>query len=268
MIKFISLASGSSGNCYYFTNGKVTFLIDAGVGPRSAKKILEEHGLSLQSIDFILVTHDHIDHIKALGIIAEKFNKPVYATQKLIDSFENHSCTRGRLWGRVKAIDVLQQTEVEGVTFTPFPVPHDAAQTVGYFIEFDGKKITLVTDCASVNEYVIKYSKKADTLIFETNYDEKMLAEGSYPQDLKERISDSETGHLSNREAAESIQKIYAERKGSLDHIFLCHLSDNNNTPELARNCVATALAKIGVKKESVVLDCLIRGHASKLYSL
>jgi phosphoribosyl 1,2-cyclic phosphodiesterase len=74
MIKFISLASGSSGNCYYFTNGKVTFLIDAGVGPRSAKKTLEEHELSLQSVDFILVTHDHIDHIKALGIIAEKFN--------------------------------------------------------------------------------------------------------------------------------------------------------------------------------------------------
>src|SRR5574344_292451 len=268
MIKFISLASGSSGNCYYFTNGSVSFMIDAGVGPRSAKKTLEEHSLSLQDVDFILVTHDHIDHIKALGLIAEKYNKPVYATKILKNSFEVHSCTRGRRNGRVNEIQILKMTEVYGVKFTPFPVPHDASETVGYYIEFDGKKITLVTDCGSVNENVIKYSEKADTLIFETNYDEKMLAEGSYPKDLQERISSPDTGHLSNRDAAKALQKIYMEKEGAIDHIFLCHLSDNNNTPELARCCVSKALDEIGVKKESVVLDCLIRGHASKLYSL
>lgn len=268
MVKFISLASGSSGNCYYFSNGHTSFMIDAGVGPRSAKKTLEEHDLSLQDIDFILVTHDHIDHIKALGIIAEKFNKPVYTTEKLKDSFEYHSCTRGRMNGRVKAIKMFSSAEVNGVKFTPFPVPHDAAETVGYYIEFDGKKITLVTDCGSVNEYVMKYSKKADTLIFETNYDDRMLAEGSYPEDLKARICNPHTGHLSNDEAAAALSKIYMDREGALDHIFLCHLSDNNNTPELARSCVSKALLDIGVKKGSVVLDCLIRGHASKLYSL
>lgn len=267
MISFFSLASGSSGNCYYFTDGKVSFIIDAGVGPRSARKTLAEHGFKLDDISFILVTHDHIDHIKGLGIIAEKLCKPVYATQKQKDSFAFHSCTRGRNF-TVKTVEILKVSESDGVKFLPFPVPHDAAETVGYRIEFDGKVITVATDLGKCTEDLLKFSEESDALIFESNYDEDMLMDGPYPLPLKNRICDTSTGHLSNAQAADALCSIYSNRKSDLRHIFLCHLSDNNNTPELAYNTVAKALRKAGASKENMELKCLVRGHASDIFTI
>ncbi len=267
MIKFLSLASGSSGNCYFFTNGTATFLIDAGVGPRSTQKRLAPYGEDLAGVDFILITHDHIDHIKALGIISSKFSKPVYTTAKLKGALAAHSCTRGKLGGNIKTINVSEETDICGVKVTPFPVPHDATETVGYFIEFDGKKITLVTDCGSVTDDVLRYSKMADILIFESNYDEDMLEKGSYTAALKARISDPMYGHLSNRQAAAALKEIYSGRTGGLEHIFLCHLSDNNNTPEKAFGSASEALGEVAGAGGTTIV-CLRRGKASQLYEL
>lgn len=266
MIRFLSLASGSSGNCYFFTDGAVAFMIDAGVGPRIAQKRLAPYGLTLNDLDFILITHDHIDHIKALGIISSKFSKPIYTTEKLKGALMNHSCTRGKVGGNIKVINTLEETEICGVKVVPFPVPHDATETVGYYIEFGGKKIVIVTDCASVTSEVIEFSEKADVLIFEANYDEEMLANGPYPQLLKIRIANGGSGHLSNTQSAAALKEIYCGRKGELSHVFLCHLSDNNNTQQIAYETVNKALAEVGA--EGVRLECLKRGRPSELYEL
>ncbi|MBO7563158.1 MAG: MBL fold metallo-hydrolase [Bacteroidales bacterium] len=263
MISFLSLSSGSSGNCYYFSDGKVSFLVDAGVGPRTCSKKLSEKGIRLQDIDFILVTHDHSDHIKALWLISSKYHKPVFATDAVAGALHHSMYTKGKLGGSLHTINIGEEEDICSVKVTAFEVSHDATQTVGYFIEMDGRRITLVTDCGRMTSQIAEYAKKADVLILESNYDEKMLEEGDYTYVLKERIR-SGSGHLSNSEAAQALKDIWKNRQASLSRIFLCHLSDNNNTPELALGCSGEALRQIGA--ESCVLEALPRGKASELY--
>ncbi|MEG0517662.1 MAG: MBL fold metallo-hydrolase [Bacteroidales bacterium] len=264
MVKFFSISSGSNGNCYYIGNEHTALLIDAGIGPRTVKKRLAEHGIALDSIEFILVTHDHIDHIKSLGVLADRYKMPVYATEKLHAALNRHSCTCCRLSGCVRKTVPGAASEYKGVKFTPFIVPHDATETVGYFIDFYGVKFTFLTDVGSVTEDVIRYSQMAGIIIFEANYDLDMLLGGSYSSDLKVRIMKG-YGHLSNEQATSAIKRIYNR---NLENIFLCHLSENNNTPERAFNEVARGLAEIGVKVGTdVTLTCLPRKEVSTLYT-
>lgn len=264
MVKFFSISSGSNGNCYYIGNENTALLIDAGIGPRTIKKRLAEHNIELDSIEFILVTHDHIDHIKSLGVIADKYKIPVYATEKLHQALDRHSCTRCRLSGCVRKTLPDTISEYKGVTFIPFIVPHDATETVGYFIDFYGVKFTFLTDVGSITDDVIKYSRMAETVIFESNYDLDMLIGGSYSSDLKVRIMKGH-GHLSNEQAASAIKRIYNR---NLRNIFLCHLSENNNTPELAYHEVSKGLKDIGVRiGVDVTLTCLPRKEVSGLYT-
>ena len=264
-VKFISLASGSSGNCYYISNGSVSILIDMGIGVRTLKKRLAEHSISVETIDLVLVTHDHIDHIKHLGAFAERYYKPVYATAELHNALSNNVPTRGRSGSFKRVIEAEKVSEYAGVKITAFPVPHDGTENFGYHIEISGKKITLITDVGRVTETVEKYAKMAEHLIFESNYDSTMLNNGFYPKMLIERISNGK-GHLSNHESSEAIKRIYHPYMKSL---FLCHLSANNNTPELAFNSAANALISLGVKPgEEINLVCLPRGSSSPLYIL
>lgn len=265
MVKFFSLSSGSNGNCYYIGNGETGLLIDAGIGPRTIKKRLLEHGIAIESVDFILVTHDHIDHIKGLGMVAQKFYKPVYATEKLHASLDNHPCTRCRLSGCVRRTVAGEPSSYKGVTFIPFVVPHDATETVGYFIDFYGVKITFLTDVGEVTDDVVKYCSLSDYVVFESNYDLDMLLGGSYSPELKVRIIQGH-GHLSNEQAASAVKRFW--HKG-LKHIFLCHLSENNNTPALAHSSIAKALKSLGVDINSQTkITCLPRRTTSELFFL
>ncbi len=264
-VKFISLASGSSGNCYYISNGTVSILIDMGIGVRTIKKRLSEYSISIETIDLVLVTHDHIDHIKHLGAFAERYFKPVYATAELHNALANNFTTRGKIGSFKRVIEAEKAAEYAGVKITAFPVPHDGTENFGYYIEISGKKITLVTDVGRVTETVEKYAKKAEHLIFESNYDSTMLNNGFYPKMLIDRISNGK-GHLSNLESSEAIKNIYHP---SMKSLFLCHLSANNNTPELAFDSAAKALISIGVEPgEAINLACLPRGSSSPLYIL
>ena len=263
MIKFFSLSSGSNGNCYYIGNEKTALLIDSGIGPRTVKKRLQDHGVSIESINFILVTHDHIDHIKGLGMLAQKYYKPVYATERLHNSLDNHPCTRCRLQGNVRKTVAGVESVYEGVKFTPFIVPHDATETVGYHIDFYGVKFTFLTDVGEVTDDIIKYCKMSQVVIFESNYDLDMLLEGSYSPELKVRIMQGK-GHLSNEQAASAVKRFW---HSGISHLFLCHLSENNNTPAKAHACISKALASIGVKAgEDMQLVCLPRRSVSQLY--
>lgn len=264
MIKFLSLSSGSNGNCYYIGNEETALLIDAGIGPRTIKKRLAEKGLSLDKVQLVLVTHDHIDHVKSLGTLADRFHIPIYATHLLYNSMLNFRYVGPKIKGDVKFTEPGVCYSFKGIKFTPFIVPHDATQTVGYFIDFYGVKFTFLTDTGAITEEILKYGKMASALVIEANYDTGMLNSGPYPEHLRMRISQG-YGHLSNLQSADAIRKIVSS---NLTHIFLCHLSEQNNTPEIAYNTISDVLIGLGLKPgRDLTLYCLPRRTSSDLFT-
>jgi len=260
MVQFISLSSGSNGNCYYIGNGEKGILIDVGIGTRTVKKRLALHGIDVNSVQMVLVSHDHFDHIKSVGTFAQKYNKPVFSTRKILNALEKNFCTSGKLTGLKNVIKEGMENNVAGLKVTPFEVPHDATQTIGYHIDFDGVKITIMTDIGAVTDDAVKYGKEADYLIAESNYDMDMLMRGEYTKELKERII-SGHGHLSNEENSHLLRLVNHE---GLKAVYLCHLSGNNNSPELAYMQAKKTLESIG---SGASLHCLPRSAASQIFT-
>ena len=260
MTRFVSLSSGSNGNCYYIGNDDVSFLIDVGIGGRTIRKRLSLLGIDINDIDFVLVSHDHVDHIKYLGSFTEHYHKPVFATKELHVALDNHFCTRGKMYGCIKNVEAGVQAECLGVKFTPFRVPHDAHDTVGYHIDFFGTTFTFITDLGAVTDDVLKYCGMASHLIVESNYDPGMLATGPYTPELKRRIRNG-FGHLSNDQTAELLRKVAGD---DVQSVFLCHLSENNNTPELALESASAALKDAGATH--ILLKALPRRTCSELF--
>lgn len=264
MIKFLSLSSGSNGNCYYIGNDERAFLIDAGIGGRSIKKRLLQNGISLDSLKFVLVTHDHIDHIRHLGSVAKYYHLPVFAPEKLHSALLDNICTREYIQPFRKIAPLSSESEYFGVRFTPFEVPHDATQTLGYYIDFDGVRIVVMTDLGDITDEAIEYCKRANYIVLESNYDLDMLLTGKYHPLLKRRIIEGH-GHLSNDRCAEIIEEITHK---DLKHICLCHLSENNNTPEKAYSSANKALLNVSHFDASTIkVTCLPRRSASELFT-
>lgn len=260
MVHFISLSSGSNGNCYYIGNGEKGFLIDVGIGGRSIKKRLLQNGIGIEKISFVLVSHDHFDHIRSLGTFTERFKKPVYATAEVLRALETHFCTAGYMKGCTHALVPERENAIDDVRVTPFRVPHDAADTVGYYIEFCGEKFTFMTDIGSPTDSAVHYASVADHLVVEANYDVDMLVAGSYPQELKMRIMQGH-GHLSNDEMATLLRRSWHP---GLKDVYLCHLSENNNTPTRAMRAASDALKEAGA--EGTSLHYLPRRDPSELF--
>lgn len=259
---FLSLASGSSGNCYYLGTRTKGVLIDAGIGSRTIKKVLKEYGISYQNIMAVLITHDHADHIRTVGTLGGKLNIPVYATRVTHDAIERSRFVPDKIGGSVRVIEKEKPFSIHGMEITAFEVPHDSFDNVGYHICFDGvNRITLATDVGHLTDRIEFYAKQANLLVIEANYDEEMLRFGTYPEYLKNRIT-SGTGHLSNRLAAEFLVKVYSEK---LNDIWLCHLSNDNNHPELAYKTIDQKLYEAGIRVGTdVFLQALNRGKPSK----
>lgn len=255
-IEFISMSSGSAGNCYFFRINGISFLIDAGVGARVLKKRLNEYGKSIEEIKFILITHSHIDHIRHLGSIADRYSIPVYSSEIIHNSLINNFCTSGRIIPHRRVIEKERLTDISGIKITCFEVPHDSEENLGYFIESEKNNITIITDLGRVTDNVIKYCQKSESVVIESNYDHYMLENGRYPDYLISRIKGG-NGHLSNEETASAIKSFYHT---GLKNIFLCHLSHNNNTPELAYETSSKSLSELGVKVGvEINLHCLPR---------
>lgn len=262
-VQFISLASGSSGNCYYLGTETYGILIDAGIGVRTIKKTLKDFNLSIDSIRAILVTHDHADHIKSVGNIGEKNNIPVYATEICHRGINRSYCMTEKLSSCVRYLEKEQPIQIEDFHITAFEVPHDGTDNVGYCIEIDGKVFSFLTDLGEITSTAARYICKANYLIIEANYDEEMLEMGPYPAYLKERIV-SRTGHMSNRETADFLAENFNE---GLKYIWLCHLSKDNNHPELAYKTVEWQLKSKGIiVGKDVHLQALKRSTPSELY--
>lgn len=260
--RFFALGSGSSGNCYYLGTSDYGILIDAGIGIRTIKKTLKEYGVSFDKILAVLITHDHADHIKTVGCFGDKQNIPVYATEAVHEGIRRNKATQAELLRTKRIVEKEQTFAIRDMKVTAFEVPHDSIENVGYHIEFEGQSLVLLTDIGRITEKITYYASKANHLIIEANYDEDMLRNGRYPYMLKQRISCG-TGHLSNRLSAEFIKSIYSDK---LKNIWLCHLSQDNNHPELAYKTVEQSLNEKGVKvNQHVRLDILSRFKASGL---
>lgn len=292
MLNFIAIGSGSSGNCYYLSNGTDSLLIDLGVGINTLKRCSREDHIDFTQIPCILITHDHSDHIKLVGRISADYHIPVYATREVHDGIErsvehNNECVSRRcLSSHSKSISGIQKQIPpecrrfirKGVPFisgsfkiTPFGVPHDSSDNVGYAIESEGIMFCLMTDIGHFTEEMLTYIGKADYLVIEANHDQNKLMNGPYPMYLKQRIL-GETGHLSNTDCGIALAE-YASCH--LRHIWLCHLSKTNNSPELALSEVKETIrddVEEGQRGQNFVLqvpiDVLERGKTSPVFQL
>ena len=266
MFQFISLGSGSSGNCYYLFSEHGGLLIDVGIGIRTLKKHFQTYGFSLNDIQQILVTHDHADHVKTVGVVSNDYGVPVYATEKVHKGIFNNFCVHKK-----PPVNLLRHV-IPGTVFkagdfevTPFTIPHDSSDNVGYRIVYDGIVFCMMTDVGHVTDEMKAYIAEANYLVIESNYDEDMLRLGHYPKRLKERISNG-TGHLSNAACANALVTHATAR---LRHVWLCHLSEENNHPELARKTLEQALREREMSSEiHFGFDVLKRKVPGKVYSL
>ena len=271
MIRFLSFTSGSCGNCSYLgyepeDGGRpYGILIDAGISLRRMNAIFRSHNLSFESIDAVLITHDHGDHIRNLGSYCKKLSLPVWATTDLHDALSHHYLTRDYIAPCRRDFVPGEENEVApGISVRYFVVPHDATETVGFRIEMpDGHRFVLMTDLGHVTPEAMAFAREAETLVIESNYDVDMLFGGDYPYVLKMRIA--QTAHLSNDACAEAVRKAWHP---GLRNLFLCHLSGNNNTPSLALAATRAALEGIGVDPASVRLRVLPRAEATPLLNL
>lgn len=257
-MKFISFTSGSCGNCYYLGTEGGAMLIDAGASMRKVRKILAERGLSLSDCRTVLVTHDHLDHIRFLGSFCKYVDCRVFAPARLHRALTVHSftCDHFPSKGTVLEAEAWNQAGPFSVRF--FEVPHDATQTVGFAVRCEGRLFVLMTDLEHVTPEAMEWASQADTVVIESNYDREMLLDGPYPPELKQRIL--KEGHLSNDDCARAVKEFYHE---GLRNLFLCHLSGNNNTPRKAYDCTVSALESIGVPAGTVYVRTLERGVPS-----
>ena len=263
-IRFMSLSSGSCGNCYYLGTSRGGILIDAGVSLRRLKKALVENGLDMDSFSAVLVTHDHLDHIRHLGSFCKKLCRPVYTTDVIHGALSRHTFTASTISPCRRILAEGEWNDVAGMKVRYFIVPHDATQTVGYAVEVAGRRFVIMTDVGRVTDEAVEFAREADTVVVESNYDVDMLMGGPYTHELKMRIVQG-CGHLSNDECASAVKRFW--HKG-LRNIFLCHLSDNNNTRQLAADCTARALKELGVETGTVALRCLPREYPSQMFVL
>ncbi|MDR0799197.1 MAG: MBL fold metallo-hydrolase [Dysgonamonadaceae bacterium] len=264
-LRFLSLASGSSGNCYYLGTPTYGILLDAGIGIRTIKKALKEHEIGLEQIMAVFITHDHSDHIKCVGCLGEKYGIPVYATELVHEGIRNNRFVDVKLHTSRQTIEKGQAVCIKDFSITAFDVPHDASDCVGYVIQFQNQTFVLATDIGCINELVAPYICQANHLIIEANYDQEMLLNGHYSKFLKKRIS-SGTGHLCNTETAEFLA---ANFKQHLKNIWLCHLSKENNHPQLAYKTIEAAFDRSGIRiGTDVQVTILKRNSPSDLYIL
>lgn len=233
-MRLCSIASGSSGNCVYVGSDATHLLVDVGISGKRTESGLKELGLTGRDIDGILITHEHADHISGLGVLARKYEIPIYATAGTIQALKNCSGLGDLDYSLFREVQEDRKLIIKDLTINPMHISHDAAQPVGYRISYGNKKIAVCTDLGVYNDYTVECLKSMDALLLEANHDVNMLQVGPYPYYLKQRIL-GEKGHLSNENSGRLLCRILHD---GLQTILLGHLSKENNLPELAYESV------------------------------
>lgn len=241
-------------------------MIDCGLGTRAIKKAFRDKGLQLTDICAILVTHAHADHVKSVGSFCQDLLVPVYATQATHNGIHTNIYVHRKIPGDlIRVIPSDGSFTIEDFHVTPFEIPHDSRGHVGYSIEFGGIVFTVITDCGHVTDLIRQFISRSHYLVFESNYDREMLHRGPYPPRLKSRIVGG-WGHLDNSICG---MELAMHATPLLRHVWLCHLSQENNTPEQAFATVSAVLRSHGIiAGKDFLLDVLERKQPSDIFTL
>lgn len=249
--RFASLGSGSKGNAWVVQAGRTTVMVDCGFSPREATRRLARLGLTAANLDAILVTHEHGDHVRGVAILSTRARCPVWLSRG------SHAMltAAGNAPASPRFLEGDEAFEVGDLRVTPYPVPHDAREPVHYTFSDGARRFGLLTDAGHVTPHIEAVLSGCDALALECNHDQAMLQAGTYPAALKRRIL-GPYGHLDNTAAAALLARI---GHAGLTHVVAAHLSEHNNTPELARAALAGALGCedvwVGVADQETGLD-------------
>ncbi|RIW31603.1 MBL fold metallo-hydrolase [Bacillus salacetis] len=239
---FSVLASGSTGNAIFVETDQNSFLVDAGLSGKQMEALFQNIGRKIQDLSGILVTHEHSDHIKGIGILARKYGLPVYAnekTWKAMDPLIGNVPLEQKFEFGMEKVQSFGSLDIES-----FGVSHDAAEPMFYTFHHEGRKLVLVTDTGYVSDRMKGIISNANTYVFESNHDVDMLRMCRYPWSIKRRIL-SDVGHVSNEDAAIAMSEVFGDQTKS---IYLAHLSKDNNMKDLARMSVSQTLESKGIK--------------------
>ncbi len=258
MLKYCSLYSGSTGNSFLVQSNNSNILIDAGVSSKKIVDALTSLNISMDQVNAILVTHEHIDHIKSLATISKKYNIPVYANQKTWNALGDLSNKISN--DNKKTFNTFENFKVADFEIFPFNTPHDAAEPCGFNIYNSGKKISIATDLGCVTKELLEHIKNSSSILLEANYDPNILKCSRYPFLLKQRIS-SNIGHLSNNSAGKTLSYLY---KLGLNQALLIHLSKENNFPELAYETVLSEFTE----HKNISINVAPRDNPSRLFEV
>ena len=236
---FCSISSGSSGNCIYVSSDRTRILVDVGISKKSVNDGLNLIKVNPNSIDGILLTHEHLDHYRGVGIFSRAYDIPVYLNGRTYEVISSKLMN-------INKINIIDNGEfvIGDLDIKSFNLPHDAVDPVGYSIMNSKKKISIATDMGYVSNEIFENLKDSNIVLIESNYNEDMVKVSPYPYYLKQRIL-SNTGHLSNDECAKVVVNLV---ECSRKHIILGHLSNTNNFPELAYKTVENGLINNGFK--------------------
>ncbi|MBR3383521.1 MAG: MBL fold metallo-hydrolase [Clostridia bacterium] len=261
-MKFSPLYSGSSGNCSLVSDGVTNILVDAGMTGKAIVSALNDVGADPAKLSAIVVTHEHSDHIKAVGIISRKYNVPVYAnagTWKAMAPLIGDVAMRN-----IRTFVTGQNFYIGDIDLTPFPISHDAAEPVGYTFFSKGARLVYMTDTGHVSPALRETASGADLLFLEANHDVDMLKNGPYPYQLKRRIL-SDRGHLSNDAAGELLTGLYST---GARRVILAHLSRENNTERIAYETVRARLSEDGIAEKDFFVAVAHRDRVTGIFEL
>ena len=263
-MKFCSLYSGSSGNSIFIASDNTRVLIDAGLAGKKIDEALKHIGEEASSIDGIFITHEHIDHIKGVGVLSRKYDIPIYANdntwavmEKNIGKIKEHN---------IRIMDRRSSITINDLEIRSFNIPHDAIAPVGYTVSSAGKNASVVTDFGVFTEEIRDNIIDSDIILLESNHDVNMLRMGPYPYKLKLRVL-GENGHLSNEDCGSAIVSLLKNDKKK--QIVLGHLSGTNNHPDLAYQTVVDVLSANGIRPgDDVILQLASRHNPSEIILL
>ena len=249
MIRFASLGSGSKGNALLVESGRTRVLLDCGFGPREMVRRLARLGVGPESVSAVLVTHEHADHVGGAARCAARFGWSIHASH-------GTAAAAGQLADApVRRFDSHAAFAIDDLEIRPYPVPHDAREPTQFVLSDGGLRLGVLTDAGTITPHIVSMLQACAALVLECNHDAGMLADGRYPPALKQRIGGG-FGHLENGAAAELLRRLGGV---GLRHVVAAHLSEENNTPALARTALAEALGCdaewIGVASQATGFD-------------
>ncbi len=262
-VNFCALGSGSKGNCYLVAGEKNRILVDAGLSAKAIADNLTALGVAPDTVDGIIVTHEHSDHISGIRVFSKKYDVPVYANELTMNEILKK--TTDIASKNVRVFDMNSDFFIGEFDIVPFKTPHDSVSSCGFSVYCRQNKITVATDIGHMTKTVLEACKESDLLVLESNHDIEMLLNGPYSSYLKQRVQ-GPNGHLSNDNCGKTISYLL---DFGLKQAILAHLSEENNTPELAYETVCKTIgergAEVGRDINIAVAEQYSRGKCYKL---